>query len=153
MLLSSVSRALIACILLLAVTAVGYETGAVIGTEGATVVGLAFLVGVGCLVSCPWQHSKGPPAGATNSWAIALAGYVVFILLLNELSMVVSEAELLRTMVLLTPVVAGFVLFMSRGRWIESVGTLLILFGTTMALAHNVFHRLSGIGAFVIRRE
>jgi hypothetical protein len=133
----------------------GYVTGIVVDLSGgAAAVGLSVMIGFGCLIASGW---KGIPRGASN-WnerasCLVLVVYILVTLWLNPLVLVNSTREVGLSILLLTPVALGAAVFGRRGRWIASLGAMLIFFGLVVAVTFNVFHRSCGVGVFECRRE
>jgi hypothetical protein len=67
--------------------------------------------------------------------------------------MVGSESEVLRSLLLMTPIVLAVPFFFRQGRWLAAMGSLFLTYAIVVAVAFNVFNRSYGIGVFTSRME
>ncbi len=152
---SSTSKTLASFAALLAALVVGYLTGIVVDRSGgASIVGISILAGVCCLLGGAWQRAPpAKPALIGPIACVASVAYLIGMVVMNPLELVIDEADIARSIMLLASLALGAFLFFRQGRWIGALGTLLVCYAVVVAVAFNVFHRSYGIGVFAGRME
>jgi hypothetical protein len=99
---SSTSRTLASFAALLSAVAGGFLTGIVVD------VGISVLAGVGCLIGGVWQRKPESKSDLIGPIAcVASVAYVFVLIVMNPLELVISEADIARSIMLLAPLALG----------------------------------------------
>lgn len=113
----------------------------------ATVVALSALLGFFLLILGAIPYPIIPPRSAFLRWAaIVLLIYVFVMFCFDPNWMVYYQGDILRSIILLVPILLGGVILFPRRLYLSALGSWLILFSWIAALSYNVHDIHGGIG-------